>query len=84
MMLILKKIPFAMRKLKTLSFRRNHDFSSMGLGDIDIDGPDDEGMVEGTTIISVPAQDDARIDDTRIDEANDAHLLTSGFSWKTN
>ena len=71
------KIPFAMRRLQNPSLRRNYDSSGMGPGDIDIGGPDNEGMVEGTVVLNTSVQDDVRIDDV-----NDVHLLTSDFFVK--
>lgn len=68
------KLPFAMRRLQNPSLRRNYDCSSMGPGDIDIAGPDNEGEVEGTAVLNTSVQDDVRID-----EVNDVHLLTSDF-----
>ena len=66
------KLPFVMRRLQNPSLRRNYDCSSMGPGDIDIAGPDNEGEVEGTAVLNTSVQDDVRID-----EVNDVHLLTS-------
>ena len=69
-------IPFAMRRLKSPSLRRDYDTSGMGPAPIDEAYFDEEEVTEGCVIDNTPINNDISTDGI-----NDVHLLTSDFFW---